>query len=174
MVHGKFFGSVKRVAPVEARSCGTFFVVEIFLNRGVGGRADDLKGGENFIAFHQLADLLHGLRRAVGIVVLNKIDLAAVDATLLVDHANIGGLHLANAAVGGSRPAQRYGLTDLDLGVAGAGVVFLLRKRRRAKVAPITKITPIIHFDRAMLSLQTAAAVLRRTVFVSLYQKKLR
>src|SRR3954464_14040575 len=47
----------------EARCTGRgqklrhFFVVEIFLNRGIGWRADDLEGGENFIALDQLADL---------------------------------------------------------------------------------------------------------------------
>ena len=110
-----------------------FPVVEIFLDRGIRRRADDLEGGENFVAFDELAHLLDGLRRTVGIVVLNEIDLASVDSALLVDHAQIGGLHLADAAVGGSRSAERNGLTDLDLGIARAGVIFLLCERGRCE-----------------------------------------
>ena len=37
MVHGKFFGSVKRVAPVEARSCGIFLSFRYFWTAALGG-----------------------------------------------------------------------------------------------------------------------------------------
>ena len=104
-------------------------LVEIFLDRGIWRRADDLEGGQHLVAFDQLAHLLDGLRRAIGVVVLDEIDLAPADPALLVDHADIGGLHLADAAIGRSRSAERNGLTDLDLGVAGAGVILLLCQR---------------------------------------------
>src|SRR6185437_11190036 len=103
-----------------------FLVVQIFLDRGIRWRADDLEGGPNLVAFDELAHLLDRLRRTVGVVVLDEIDLAPVDPALLVDHAQIRGLHLADAAIGRSRSAERNGLTDLDLGIARAGIVFLL------------------------------------------------
>ena len=37
MVHGKFLGSVKRVAPVEASSCGTFLSLRYFWTAAFGG-----------------------------------------------------------------------------------------------------------------------------------------
>src|SRR5260370_37170221 len=103
-----------------------FFLVEIFLDRGIRRRADDLEGGENFVAFDKLAHLLNSLRRTVGIVVLNEIDLAPVDSTLLVDHAYIVALHLADAAVAGSRSAERNGGTAFDSRIPAAGAIFLL------------------------------------------------
>src|SRR5215475_5740242 len=110
-----------------------FFLVQIFLHGGIRWRADDLEGGKHFVAFDELAHLLDRLRRIVSIVVLNKIDLAPVNSTLLVDHADIGGLNLPYAAVGRSRPAERYCLANLDLGVARAGVILLLCERGRCE-----------------------------------------
>src|SRR3989337_1612847 len=46
--------------------------------------------------------------------------------------AEVGGLGLADHAVGGSRSAVRHDVADLDLGIGGAGVVFLLRERAAA------------------------------------------
>ena len=127
----------------EARRAGRgqklrhFSIVQIFLDRCIRRGTDDLEGGENLVAFDELAHLLDRLRRTVGIVVLNEVDLAPLDAALLVDHADIGGLHLADAAIGGSRTAEGNGLAELDLRVARAGVVFLLcdglRCERRAE-----------------------------------------
>ena len=37
MVQGKFFGSVKRVAPVAANSCGTFFWLRYFCTAAFDG-----------------------------------------------------------------------------------------------------------------------------------------
>jgi len=48
----------------------------------------------------QLANLLDGLGRAVGVVILNEVDLAAVYAALVVDHLDIGGLGLADDRIG--------------------------------------------------------------------------
>ncbi|MGY4300899.1 hypothetical protein ACVWXN_008994 [Bradyrhizobium sp. i1.4.4] len=100
--------------------------VEIFLHGGVRGRADDLEGEQHLVAFDELAHLLDRLRRRIGIVILDQIDLAAVDAALIVDHLEVGGLGLADIGVDGIGTGERHGLADLDLGVARAGVVFLL------------------------------------------------
>src|SRR5215475_16092139 len=110
-----------------------FLLVQIFLHGGIRWRTDDLESGKHFVAFDELAHLLDRLRRIVTIVVLNKIDLAPVNATLLVDHADIGGLNLPYAAVGRSRSAERYCLTDLNLRIARARVILLLCERGRYK-----------------------------------------
>ncbi len=107
--------------------------IEIFLHGGVRRGAQDLEGEEDFVAFHQLADLLHGLWWIVGVVILDEVDLATVDATLLVDHAKVGGLDFPDCAVGGCRTAERHGLADLDFGVAGAGIVSFLRRGCRSR-----------------------------------------
>ena len=103
-----------------------FFGVQVFLNRGVGRRADDLERQQHLVVFDQLADLLDGLRRRIGVVILDELDLAAVDAALLIDHVEIGGLRLADRGIGRSGTRERHGLADLDLGVRGAGIILLL------------------------------------------------
>ena len=90
-------------APVAANSCGTFLRVEIFLHGGVHGRADDLEREQHLVALDELAHLLDGLWRRVGVVILDQVDLAAVDAALVVDHLDIGGLGLADGGIGGGR-----------------------------------------------------------------------
>jgi hypothetical protein len=50
------------------------------------------------------------------------------DAALFVQHLKI---HLADApqhAIERAGPGMRHGLSELDFGVAGAGIVFLLRR----------------------------------------------
>src|SRR5262245_27776835 len=86
-IEGDGPGKILRVG--EARRAGRgqqlrhFFLVEIFLDRRIGRRADDLEGGQDLVAFDELAYLLDRLRRAVGIVVLDEIDLAPAYSTLL-------------------------------------------------------------------------------------------
>ena len=101
--------------------------VEVFLHGGVRRCADDLEGQQHFVAFDQLAHLLDGFRRAVGVIILNQVDLAAVDAARIVDHLDIGRLGLADGGIRRCRPGERHGLPDLDFGIACARVVFLLR-----------------------------------------------
>jgi hypothetical protein len=74
--------------------------------------------------------VLDGFRRRVGVVILDQIELAAVDAALLVDHLEVGGLRLADAGIGRRRARERNGLADLDFGIARAGIVLLLRTCR--------------------------------------------
>src|SRR5262249_40718678 len=93
------------------------------LDRGVGRRAERIEGREHLILLDELAYHLDGLRRAVAVVPGDEVDLAAVDAALLVDHVEVGGLGLADRAVARSRAAVRHGVAELDFGVAGAGSV---------------------------------------------------
>ena len=92
-----------------------------------------LESEEDFVALHELADLLDRLRRAVGVVILDQVDLAAVDAALVVDHLHVGGLRLADIGIDGIGARERHGLADLDFGIGRAGVVFLLRVGRRSR-----------------------------------------
>ena len=98
-------------------------VVQVALDRGVGRRAERIEQHQHLVLLDQLAHLFDGLRRAVAVVAADEVDLAAVDAALLVDHGEVGGLRLADGAVARSRAAVRHGVADLDLGVAGAGSV---------------------------------------------------
>ena len=117
--------------------------VHVFLDRRISRRAQRVHDEQHFVILDQLARLLHRLRRAVAVVIGDEGDLAAVDAALLVDHLEIGSLGLADGRVGRSRAAIRHDVADLDLGIGGAGIVFLLRvacggrqalrQRRRAK-----------------------------------------
>ena len=121
-----------------------FLGVHVFHDRRIGRRAERLEDQQDLVALHQLARLLDRLRRAVGVVIGDEIDLAAVDAALGVDHVEIGFFGLADHAIGRRRAAIGHDVADLDLGVAGAGIVFLLRagrgrdhaRRRRAPSGP--------------------------------------
>ena len=102
------------------------------------------KHEQHLILLDQLPHLFDGFRRAIAVVAADEIDLAAVDATLLVDHVEIGGFGLAEDAVGRGRPAIRHGVTDLDLGIAGAGAVLAAGKsdaahkpRNRPRTRPL-------------------------------------
>jgi len=101
----------------------------------VGVRRGSERAGDeqHFVGFDELAGLLNGLRRRVAVVIGDVIDLAAVDAALIVDHLEIGFFHLADHAIGGCGPAIGHDVADLDLGVAGAGVVFFLGEGSAAK-----------------------------------------
>ena len=94
-------------APVAANSCGTFFVFRYFCTAAFDGVPSSLEREQHFVALDQLAHLLDRLGRAVGVVILDQIDLAALHAALIVDHLHIGGLGLADGGIGGSGPAER-------------------------------------------------------------------
>jgi hypothetical protein len=97
---------------------------------GVAGGAERREDQEHLVALDQLARLLHGFRRAVGVVIGDEVDLAAVDAAIVVDHPEIGAHRLADDAIGRRRPAIRHDVADLDLRVGYPGIVFFLRERR--------------------------------------------
>ena len=100
--------------------------VQIFLDRGVRRRSERIEHHQHFVALDQLARLLDRLGRAVAVVIGDEVDLAAVDAALIVDHLEIGFLGLADKPVGRCGTAVRHDVADLDFGVGRAGVVLLL------------------------------------------------
>jgi hypothetical protein len=112
MVQGKSFGSFHFVAPVAT-------------NR-VRRRAQRVEDQQHLVALDQFARLLDGFWRAVGIVIADEVDLAAVDAALGVDLVEVGLFGLADHAIGGSGSAIGHDVADLDLGIGGPGVIFLL------------------------------------------------
>jgi hypothetical protein len=61
---------------------------------------------QHLVLLDELARLLDRLRRAVAVVVADEVDLAAVDAALLVDHLEVRGDRLADRAVGRGRAAE--------------------------------------------------------------------
>ena len=110
-----------------------FLGVHVFLDRGIAGRAERVEYQQHLVGFDQLARLLHGLGRIVAVVIGDEADLAAVDAALGIDLVEIGGLGLADGGVGGRRARIGHDVADLDLGVGGARIVFLLRAGRACK-----------------------------------------
>ena len=108
-----------------------------------GCRACEKK--QHLVLLDQLPHLLDGLRRAVAVVAADEVDLAAIDAAVLIDHGEIGGFGLADGAVGRSRAAVRHGVADLDLVVAGAGSVLAggesktARENRPAAAKPFAR-----------------------------------
>jgi len=79
-----------------------------------------LEGEGHLLLLDQAPDLLHRLGRAVAVIERDQVDLAAVDAALLIDHLEEGGFRLADGAVGGSRTAVRHGLANLYFGAGDA------------------------------------------------------
>jgi hypothetical protein len=91
------------------------------------GGSQRLENQQDFVAFHKLARLLYRLGRAVGVVIGNEVDLAAVDAAFGVDLVEVSRFRLADHAIGGSGTAIGHDIADLDFSVGRAGIVFLLR-----------------------------------------------
>ena len=133
--------------------------VHVFLDRGVVRGAEAVEDQQHFVVFDQPARLFDCLRRRVAVVVADERDLAAVDAALGVDLVEIGRERLADRAIGRSRPAVRHDVADPDLGIARAGIIFLLRGGRR---------TPATHTRLSAISARMAfrmASSLRYAVF---------
>ncbi|MGY4300982.1 hypothetical protein ACVWXN_009077 [Bradyrhizobium sp. i1.4.4] len=130
-------GKVLRVVPLAGaggeEELRHLLGIVILLHGGLGRRAQRVEDQEDLVALDQLADLLHGLRRRVAVIIGNPVDLAAVDAALVVDHLEIGFLGLADDAVGGRGTGIGLDIADPDLGVGDAGVVRLLRIRGRGR-----------------------------------------
>ncbi len=82
---------------------------------------------QHLLLLDQPARRLDAFRRAVGVVHGEEFDLAPVDAALLVQHLEIGFADAAEHAVERAGAGMRHGLAELDLGVAGARIVFLVR-----------------------------------------------
>lgn len=90
-------------------------------------RAERAVEREHLFLLDQAPRRLDAFRRAVGVIHGEKLDLAPVDAALLVQHLEIGFANAPEHAIERAGAGMRHGLPDLDLGVAGAGIVFLLR-----------------------------------------------
>jgi hypothetical protein len=135
MVHGKCFGSAHLLAPVATKELRHLALVEIFLNGGVGRRAERAEDEGDLLLLDQLARLLDGLGRAVAVVETDEADLAAVHAALLVQHLEIGELGQAVGAPGRGGAAIGHGLTDRDLAVGHAWRIALLGGQRRDRQA---------------------------------------
>ena len=123
-------GKVLRIVPLGGtggdEQLRHLLAVEVFLNRRVRRGAERIEDDQDFVAFDQLARLLDRLRRAVGVVIADEIDLAAVDAALGIDLLEVRVLGLCDHAICRRRSAVGHDIADLDFSVGGAGVVFLL------------------------------------------------
>jgi hypothetical protein len=87
IVYGKFLWSPNLVAPEAMRN---LLLIHVLHDRRIGRRAERREQHVDLVALDQLARLLDGLRRAIGVVIGDVLDHAAVDAALLVDHLEIG------------------------------------------------------------------------------------
>jgi hypothetical protein len=84
------------------------------------------KHQKNAVLLNQLADQFDRLGGIVGIIIGDEPDPTAVDAPFGVHLVEVSRKGLADHAVSGSRSAVGHDIADLDFGIGGAGVVFLL------------------------------------------------
>jgi hypothetical protein len=70
---------------------------------------------------------------AVAVVAADEVDLASVDATSFINHCEVGGLRLADDAVGRGWTAVGHRVADLNLGVARSRSVLAVQ------ATPLTK-----------------------------------
>src|SRR5215472_17144086 len=112
-------------------SLGTFFWFMYWWIAELVGVPSELKISSNLVILHELSRLLDCLRRTVAVIVRNERDLAPVDPALVVDHCKEVGFGLPEHTIRRCGAAVRCDVADLDLAVAGARVVFLLRLRLR-------------------------------------------
>jgi hypothetical protein len=131
---GEMRGIVQRRRAGGGKQLRHAGFVEVRPDRHVERRAEHAEHQRDLVAFHQAAHILHRLGRRIAVVAADESDLAAVDAALgVVQPFEIGRLGLAEHAIGRGRPAVSNGLADLDLGIADAGAILLLRQRRRCQ-----------------------------------------
>src|SRR5215831_6658916 len=104
-------------------------LVKIFVDRGIGRRAQRMKYREHLLLFHQPAHLLYRLGWAVAVVQADQGDFAPVDAALGVELGEVGELCTACCSDAGQRTAVGHGLPDLNLRVAHPRTVPLFGER---------------------------------------------
>ena len=126
---GKILGVIPLGGAGRDEQLRHFLRIHVFVDRRVWRGAERIENQQHLIALDQFARLLNRLWRAVAVVVADEIDLAAVDAASIVDLLEIRGFGLADHAVGRRGAAIRHDVADLDFGICGAGVVFLLGER---------------------------------------------
>ena len=125
---------VLRIVPLGRagghEEMGHLLLVHVLVDGAVRRRAERLEQRGHLVLLDELADHLDRLRRAVGVVVGDVVDLAPVDAALVVDLLEVGADGLADGAVGRGRAAVRVGVADLDLGRGDAGRLGQRRRRQ--------------------------------------------
>jgi hypothetical protein len=97
-------GIVPRVVEHAGAGCDeerrNLIVIEILADGRVGRGPDGVEQERDLLLLDEAAHLLDRLRRAIGVVEADEVDLATIDAALLVDHLEIGGLSAADHAIG--------------------------------------------------------------------------
>ena len=114
-------GHVDRIVPfrggADQEQLRHLVGIEIFGDRRARRRSHRGEDEGDAVVLDQPACCFHGLGRREGVVQRDQIELAAVDATLLIDLVEIGRDHLAGDAERGRRSAIGHGVADLDLGI---------------------------------------------------------
>ena len=82
--------------PETSAIVGTPFASRYFAVGVISRRAELAEYERDLVAVDELADVLHRLRRTVGIVHRDVVDLAAIDAAAVVDQLNVGKNALAD------------------------------------------------------------------------------
>jgi hypothetical protein len=100
-----------------------FSLVEIFRDRELSGRPDRTENKGDLLHFDQLAGLVPGSPRHEPVVDADQVDLATIDATLIVDHFHVGHLGQTGNREPGARTGIRHRLADLDLAIGHPGRV---------------------------------------------------
>src|ERR1700760_4034393 len=102
-------------AAIGEEELGDTAIVQVALYRSVGDVTQTLEDERDLVFFDQFTNLLDGLGRAVPIIPADQVYLATIDATIIVDHLEVGEFGSAHGAINGDRPAIRHCLADLDL-----------------------------------------------------------
>ena len=108
-----------------------FLLVHVRADRQVGGSAPDTHGQQNLVLFHELVRQRYRLAGVGAGIEADELDLAPVDAAVLVDHLKVSRLGAPGCAILRERAAIRHDVADLDFRIRCARVVFGLRRRRR-------------------------------------------
>jgi hypothetical protein len=127
-----------RASPCIAPAVGTaldeqlrnFAIVEIFRNLELRGRANRPESKGDMLHFDKLARLVPGSPRHEAVVDADQVDLAAIDAALIVDHLHVGLLGQTERREPGARTGIRHRLADLDLGIGHPRRVLRGRRHR--------------------------------------------
>jgi hypothetical protein len=107
-----------------------FSLVEIFRDLELSGRPNRTESEGDVVHFDQLARLVPGSPCQEAVVDTDQVDLAAIDATLIVDHLHVGLLGQADRREPGARAGIRHGLADLDLAIGHPRRVLGCRRDR--------------------------------------------
>ncbi|MEY9652813.1 hypothetical protein ABIF07_009091 [Bradyrhizobium elkanii] len=89
-----------------------------FMIAALVGGTERREQNVDLVAFDELARLFHCLGRAIGVVIGDVFDHAAVDAALLVDHLEIAAGRAADRRIDRSRSRIGVDIADDDLGLA--------------------------------------------------------